>query len=387
MPVRLYRASSEDVAARVLEEARADQTRGDVAEASGLVMELLSDEGRLEPWEPAGADQLPPDALFEDWTAARTNRYVLGWNTERVPEDERPRSWDDLADPRWRGKLVMEVSDTDFARTLIEHWVSEGDSFEEAEERFEAIARNARFVDGHTLQAELLASGEFDAAAAAYAYLLDKAARQGAPVAWQPAVSPTVTRPNGPGVREGRAAPGRRRAVRRLVHRPGPGRAAATRARAGARRARRRRRRRVGARRPRRVPGRAGGVAGALRPVRRARRRGAVGVGPGASYSMTWTGRSFGLLVVYGSRRSTCGRPASRQESAMKRVAQAALPKRAQRHFAHGVGLQRADARRDHDDRLRDRAGAVLDELVVGRAAAEPLRQHLLDQAHGQSPP
>ena len=200
VPVRLYRASSEDIAARVLEEARAGRTRGDVAESSGLVMQLLSDEGRLEPWEPAGADQLPPDALFEDWTAARTNRYVLGWNTERVPEDEQPRSWDDLADPRWRGKLVMDVSDTDFARTLIEHWVSEGDSFEEAEKRFEAIARNARFVDGHTLQTELLASGEFDAAAAAYAYLLDKAAREGAPVAWQPAVSPTVTRPNGPGV-------------------------------------------------------------------------------------------------------------------------------------------------------------------------------------------
>ena len=78
VPVRLFRASAEDVAARVIEEARADQTRGDVAEASGLVMELLSDEGRLEPWEPAGADELPPDALFEDWTAARTNRYVLG---------------------------------------------------------------------------------------------------------------------------------------------------------------------------------------------------------------------------------------------------------------------------------------------------------------------
>jgi iron(III) transport system substrate-binding protein len=200
VPVRLYRASSEDIAARLIEEGRAGKTRGDVAEASGLVMELLSDEGRLEPWEPADADRLPDDALFEDWTAARTNRYVLGWNTEQVSDDERPRSWDDLADPRWRGKLVMEVSDVDFARTLIEHWESEGDSFEEAEDRFEAIARNARFVDGHTLQAELLASGEFDAAAATYAYVLDESAREGAPVAWQPAVSPTVTRPNGPGV-------------------------------------------------------------------------------------------------------------------------------------------------------------------------------------------
>jgi iron(III) transport system substrate-binding protein len=207
VPVRVYRASSEDVAARVLEEARGGRPRGDVAESSGLVMELLSGEGRLVPWKPASAGRLPPEALFQDWTAARTNRYVLGWNTKRVSSAERPRSWDDLADRRWRGKVVMEVSDVDFARTLIEHWVGEGASFEEAEKRFAAIASNARFVDGHTLQSELLASGEFDAAAAVYAYHVDEAAEEGSPMAWRPAVAPTVTRPNGPGVLTGAPHP------------------------------------------------------------------------------------------------------------------------------------------------------------------------------------
>jgi iron(III) transport system substrate-binding protein len=207
VPVRLLRASSEDVAARVLEEARAGRTRSDVAEAAGPVMELLSNEGRLAPWKPAGADRLAPGALFEDWTAARTNRYVLAWNTDRVPDGERPRAWRDLADRRWRGRVVMEVSDTDFARTLIEHWVKQGDSFEAAEERFAAIARNARFVNGHSFQTELLASGEFDAAAAVYAYQVDEAARKGSPVAWEPAVPPTVARPNGPGVLKGAPHP------------------------------------------------------------------------------------------------------------------------------------------------------------------------------------
>ncbi|HEX8207561.1 MAG TPA: extracellular solute-binding protein [Solirubrobacteraceae bacterium] len=205
--VRVFRASAEDVATRVIEEARAGRVRGDVAEASGLTMELLSNEGELAAWEPAGADRLPASARFDDWTASRTNRYVLSWNTERVPAAERPRTWDDLADPRWRGKVVMEISDSDFARTLVEHWVSSGASRSEAEKRFAAIAANARFVDGHSLQAELLATGEFDAAAAAYAYHMDQAADEGSPVAWQPAVSPTVTRPNGPGVLAGAPHP------------------------------------------------------------------------------------------------------------------------------------------------------------------------------------
>jgi iron(III) transport system substrate-binding protein len=205
--VRVFRASAEDVATRILEEARAGRVRGDVAEASGLTMELLSQEGRLAAWEPAGASMLPREARFDDWTASRTNRYVLSWNTERVSADERPRSWDDLAEPRWRGKVVMEISDSDFARTLVEHWVSEGASREEAEKRFAAIAANARFVDGHSLQAELLATGEFDAAGAAYAYHMEQAIGEGSPVAWQPAVAPTVTRPNGPGVLAGAPHP------------------------------------------------------------------------------------------------------------------------------------------------------------------------------------
>jgi iron(III) transport system substrate-binding protein len=132
---------------------------------------------------------------------------VLAWNTDRVAGEERPRSWDDLADRRWRGKVVMEASDADFARTLIEYWIGHGDSPRQASNRFAAIARNARFVDGHTLQLDLLSSGEFDASAAIYAYQVDKAAREGAPVTWHPAVGPTVARPNGPGIVSGAPHP------------------------------------------------------------------------------------------------------------------------------------------------------------------------------------
>ena len=207
VPVKVFRGTAEEVAARALEEARADRISGDVAEASGVVMQLLSRDGVLVAWEPVGAARLPRSALFKDWTAARTNRYVLARNTDRVAEDERPQSWTDLADPRWHGKLVMEVSDSDFARTLIKYWEAKGASPEEANDRFAGIARNARFVDGHTLATELLASGEFDVGAGMYGYQVDEAARGGAPVAWRPPVEPTVTRPNGPGILAGAPHP------------------------------------------------------------------------------------------------------------------------------------------------------------------------------------
>jgi iron(III) transport system substrate-binding protein len=207
VPVKVFRGTAEEVAARALEEARANRTAGDVAEASGVVMQLLSSDGVLVPWEPVGAALLPHGARFRDWTAARTNRYVLAWNTDRVGAAERPHFWTDLADPRWHGKVVMEVSDSDFARTLIKYWVAKGASPKEANDRFAAIARNARFVDGHTLATELLGSGEFDVGAGMYGYQVDEAARRGAPVTWRPAVEPTITRPNGPGIFAGAPHP------------------------------------------------------------------------------------------------------------------------------------------------------------------------------------
>lgn len=45
----------------------------------------------------------------KDWKWVGTEIFVLGfiYNTDQVKKDEVPRTWDDLLDPRWKGKFQM----------------------------------------------------------------------------------------------------------------------------------------------------------------------------------------------------------------------------------------------------------------------------------------
>lgn len=196
-----FRAASEDVLLRITQEADANFAGADVVETNGGEMFNLSSEGLLFPYESPAREGLIPQALFEDWTATRLNIFAISWNTSLVPEGEVPTSWQDLADPKWDGRLSIEQGDVDWYKTLWEWFVEEqGMSPEEADAIFEGIAGGALAVRGHTVTGELLAAGEFDVAASNYTYLVDNIAADGAPITWQPAVEPVISRPNGVGL-------------------------------------------------------------------------------------------------------------------------------------------------------------------------------------------
>jgi iron(III) transport system substrate-binding protein len=198
--VSVYRASSETVAQRVNEEARADFRGADVVETNGLEMRTLATEGVLAPYRSPHAARLVEGSRQEGWTVDRFNKFVVSWNTKLVPRGSQPRSWEDLADPRWKGKLAMEADDIDWYKTLRDHWVRGGKSPEEADRLFERMARNASVLKGHSLMAELLAAGEYAVAASNFTYQLEEDIDDGAPVAWRPPVEPIVSRPNGVGL-------------------------------------------------------------------------------------------------------------------------------------------------------------------------------------------
>jgi iron(III) transport system substrate-binding protein len=201
LDVALYRANTEAVTARLVEEARADFHGADVAELDGVAMYNLAGESLLVPYRPRGIGALSAGAARDGWTVVEHVTFVVGWNTKRVPEDERPRSWEDLADPKWEGRLAMEFGDFEWYGTLHDYWVEEkGKTEAEADRLFAAMGRNARVVTGHTFMAELLAGGEFDVAASAFASTIDRLQKEGAPVSWHPSVEPVVGRVNGAGL-------------------------------------------------------------------------------------------------------------------------------------------------------------------------------------------
>ena len=69
----------------------------------------LARKGLLAPFRPDGFDEVIDGAKDKDgrWIAQRVQLASLPVRTDLVPESERPKAWSDLADPRYRGRMVM----------------------------------------------------------------------------------------------------------------------------------------------------------------------------------------------------------------------------------------------------------------------------------------
>jgi iron(III) transport system substrate-binding protein len=81
-----------------------------------------ADEGLLEPYHPDWADALPADAKDAGfrWIGIYETPEVIVYNTDLVSAADAPKDWDDLLDPRWKGKiLVRDPNPSDTMRTIF----------------------------------------------------------------------------------------------------------------------------------------------------------------------------------------------------------------------------------------------------------------------------
>jgi iron(III) transport system substrate-binding protein len=202
--VTVYRGNSESVLQRTLQEQRAGFYGADVLETNAGELNVANKEGFLSEYKSELRDKVRKEGQAAGWTASRFNVFVVGWNTNRVKPGQEPKTIEELAEPRYKGRISMEMSDVDWFAALHDYYRTKGKSEQEVLGLFRRIAANAKVAKGHTVQGELLSAGQFDIALSAYSHTIDKAAKKGAPVAWRPAqgkpVQPIVIRPNGIGL-------------------------------------------------------------------------------------------------------------------------------------------------------------------------------------------
>ena len=204
--VNIYRANGETVLQRLLQEDGAGYYGADVLEIDALELGAAEQEGLLYPYKGEIRDSVREEGRSsENWTGTRFNAFVVGWNTDNVQPGEEPTSLEELAEPEWKGRISMELGDVDWFTAMRDYYVEEqGWSEEEFTDMMTRLASNSQVAKGHTVQGELLSAGQFDVAVSSYSHTIDKAARSGAPVAWQSAggdaVQPIVVRPNGIGL-------------------------------------------------------------------------------------------------------------------------------------------------------------------------------------------
>ena len=203
--VNVWRSSSEKVLQRAVTEARANRHTMDIAETNGPELESMSREKILQAVKsPYLADLITPAIRpHGEWVGTRLNVFVQAYNTTLVKKEDLPKTWEDLANPKWKGRLGIEQEDSD--------WLA-GQYQELGEQRAskvfkDIVAANGVSVrKGHTLLTQLVVSGEIPLALTVYNYKAEQLKNKGAPIDWFH-IGPAIARPNGVAVTKGAPHP------------------------------------------------------------------------------------------------------------------------------------------------------------------------------------
>ncbi|HET7364199.1 MAG TPA: extracellular solute-binding protein [Burkholderiales bacterium] len=203
--VRLWRSASENVLQRTVAEAAAGRHDVDAVHTSAIEMEALYRESILQPVAPPHGARLLEGALrpHRGWIATYLSFWVQAYNTNLIRKEDLPRRFEDLLDPRWKGKLGIEARVPDWYSALVT------DMGEEKGIRFfrELVANNGISVrGGHTLLNNLVIAGDVPLALTMYQYIVEGAKRKGAPVDWI-VLEPAIGRMSGVGVARHAAHP------------------------------------------------------------------------------------------------------------------------------------------------------------------------------------
>jgi iron(III) transport system substrate-binding protein len=105
-----WRGDSEDIHTRMSAEMRANKLIVDVVEGTG-VGELAVRANQAQPtWSPELA--AIPERMRDPrmlWAPTRMSYFGIAYNTRLVPASAAPQSYEDLLDPKWKGKMAWPL--------------------------------------------------------------------------------------------------------------------------------------------------------------------------------------------------------------------------------------------------------------------------------------
>jgi iron(III) transport system substrate-binding protein len=93
---------------RIETEFQAGKVAGDIAILTdeSLVQRLI-DTKRVRPWNPPEAAQYPDSGKLDGWWYAASGSIMIPiYNTDAIGKQDAPKTWQDLLDPKWQGKLA-----------------------------------------------------------------------------------------------------------------------------------------------------------------------------------------------------------------------------------------------------------------------------------------
>ena len=197
--VVVWRAGTDKVLQRTLTEASAKKYDVDLIHFGSPEMEALSREKILQAVNSPVHRDLQPGSVptHKEWAATLLSVWVQAYNTQLIRKQDLPRTYKDLLDPKWKGKLGIEAKNQDWFASVVD--VMGGG--EKGLKFFrDLVAQNGISPrTGHTLLTNMVIAGEVPLALTLYNYMPEQAKKRGAPIDWF-ALEPAVARSNAIGI-------------------------------------------------------------------------------------------------------------------------------------------------------------------------------------------
>ncbi len=125
---------------------------------------------------------VPPEFILNDnrFVAAFEAPFVIVYNKNLVKPEDSPKNWEDLLDPKWKGRVVVDTRPSGFLR-LTGAWGPE-----KTLDYLRKLRKNKPiFFRGQTKAATLMAAGDFEVAACMYLHsYVHVAEKKGGPLAF-----------------------------------------------------------------------------------------------------------------------------------------------------------------------------------------------------------
>ena len=178
----MYRTGAEGMIARIMTETRAKTYLWDLVQIGGIKDEIIKRNGHTAKYLSPQRQFIPE--VFRDpegyWTAIYVIFYITAYNTDLVPAREVPKTYADLLDPKWKGKMAMDTNSDDWFANMLKIMGEQ-----KGLEYMKRLAQqNIQFRTGRTVNTQMLAAGEFSIGIALYNQRVEEWKRKGSAVDW-----------------------------------------------------------------------------------------------------------------------------------------------------------------------------------------------------------
>ncbi|MEO6410328.1 MAG: extracellular solute-binding protein [Burkholderiaceae bacterium] len=192
--IKAWRSGSEAVLQRVLAESRAGRFEVDVVQNNAPENEAAYREKLLLEVVSPHAKDLLPAALpaHRAWAGITLDVWTAAYNTNAMQKGDLPKTYADLQDPKWKGKLGIEANNHAWFGALLSELGEE-----QGTKIFNTIVAtngiSAR--KGHSVLANLVASGDIPLALTVYSWNPEQLKKKGAPIEGL-ALQPVMAQPS-----------------------------------------------------------------------------------------------------------------------------------------------------------------------------------------------